>query len=169
MGRRPTKAANNPFCKARIDAAKYNDSLFSKEKAAEFLGISVSTLSDYELGVTKTVPPDMVLKMAEMCNDSQKRQGISRVPGNRQYALVQIWYRMEKKAPARPQIVTAPRAKTAPSRSDSTGNRLPLPRHNDRICHFPAQPIISPLNRIKRFPAPVSAPQAYYDCCHSHM
>ena len=53
MGRRPTKAANNPFCKARIDAAKYNDSLFSKEKAAEFLGISVSTLSDYELVFTK--------------------------------------------------------------------------------------------------------------------
>lgn len=68
MGRRPTKAANNPFCKARIDAAKYNDSLFSKEKAAEFLGISVSTLSDYELGVTKTVPPDMVLKMADLYN-----------------------------------------------------------------------------------------------------
>ena len=68
MGRHPTKAANNPFCKARIDAAKYNDSLFSKEKAAEFLGISVSTLSDYELGVTKTVPPDMVLKMADLYN-----------------------------------------------------------------------------------------------------
>ncbi len=68
MGRHPTKAANNPFCKARIDAAKYNDSLFSKEKAAEFLGISASTLSDYELGVTKTVPPDMVLKMADLYN-----------------------------------------------------------------------------------------------------
>lgn len=68
MGRRPTKAANNPFCKARIDAAKYNDRLFSKESAAELLGISVSTLSDYELGVTKTVPPDMVLKMSDLYN-----------------------------------------------------------------------------------------------------
>lgn len=58
-------------------------------------------------------------EMAEMCNDRRKRQGISRVSDNRQYALVQIWYRMEKKASARPQIATAPRAKTA------TGNRPP--------------------------------------------
>ncbi len=169
MGKGSINENNNVYFKARKKAAAYNERLYSREGASELLGISVSTLADYELGNTKVVPVDKVVLMAEMCNDSQKRQGISRVPGNRQYALVQIWYRMEKKAPARPQIVTAPRAKTAPSRSDSTGNRLPLPRHNDRICHFPAQPIISPLNRIKRFPAPVSAPQAYYDCCHSHM
>lgn len=68
MGRRPTKAADNPFCKARIEAAKYNDRLLSKEGAAELLGVSVSTLSDYELGVTKTIPPDMVVKMADLYN-----------------------------------------------------------------------------------------------------
>ena len=169
MGDRTLNENKNVYFQARKRASVSNPKLFSRESAAEMLGISPYTLADYELGSTKVVPVDKVMLMAEMCNDSQKRQGISRVPGNRQYALVQIWYRMEKKAPARPQIVTAPRAKTAPSRSDSTGNRLPLPRHNDRICHFPAQPIISPLNRIKRFPAPVSAPQAYYDCCHSHM
>ena len=169
MGDRTLNENKNVYFQARKRASVSNPKLFSRESAAEMLGISPYTLADYELGSTKVVPVDKVMLMAEMCNDSKKRQGISRVPGNRQYALVQIWYRMEKKAPARPQIVTAPRAKTAPSRSDSTGNRLPLPRHNDRICHFPAQPIISPLNRIKRFPAPVSAPQAYYDCCHSHM
>lgn len=66
MGRHPTKAADNPFCKARIAAAKYNDRLFSKEGAAELLGVSVSTLSDYELGLTKVIPPDMVLKMSNL-------------------------------------------------------------------------------------------------------
>jgi len=35
---------------------------------AELLGVSVSTLSDYELGLTKVVPPDMVLKMADLYN-----------------------------------------------------------------------------------------------------
>jgi hypothetical protein len=66
MGRRPTKAADNPFCKARLEAAKYDDRLYSKEGASELLGISVSTLSDYELGLTKVVPPDMVVKMANL-------------------------------------------------------------------------------------------------------
>lgn len=68
MGRRPTKAADNPFCIARLEAAKYNEKLFSKEGAAELLGVSVSTLSDYELGITKVVPPDMVLKMSDLYN-----------------------------------------------------------------------------------------------------
>ena len=68
MGRKPTKAADNPFCIARLEAAKYNERLFSKEGASELLGISVSTLSDYELGITKVIPPDMVLKMADLYN-----------------------------------------------------------------------------------------------------
>lgn len=68
MGRRPTKAADNPLCKARIDAAKYNERLYTKEYAAEMLGISPSSLSDYELGVTKIVPPDMIIKMADLYN-----------------------------------------------------------------------------------------------------
>lgn len=68
MGRRPTKAADNPFCKARVAAAQYNERLLSKEGASELLGVSVSTLSDYELGLTKSIPPDMVVKMASLYN-----------------------------------------------------------------------------------------------------
>lgn len=73
MGRRPTKAADNPFCQARLAAAAYSERLMSKEGAAEMLGISVSTLSDYELGLTKIVPPDMVLKMADLYNAPELR------------------------------------------------------------------------------------------------
>ncbi len=73
MGRRPTKAADNPLCKARIDAAKYNERLYTKEYAAEMLGISPSSLSDYELGVTKIVPPDMIIKMADLYNAPELR------------------------------------------------------------------------------------------------
>ena len=68
MGRRPTKAADNPLCKARLSAAEFNQKLFSKEYASEQLGISPSTLSDYELGLTKVVPPDMIVKMADLYN-----------------------------------------------------------------------------------------------------
>ncbi len=119
MGDRTLNENKNVYFQARKRASVSNPKLFSRESAAEMLGISPYTLADYELGSTKVVPVDKVMLMAEMCNDRRKRQGISRVSDNRQYALVQIWYRMEKKASARPQIATAPRAKTA------TGNRPP--------------------------------------------
>lgn len=68
MGRRPTKAADNPFCKARLEAAKYNEKFFSKEYAAEQLHISAGQLQDYELGITKCIPPDSILRMADTYN-----------------------------------------------------------------------------------------------------
>lgn len=73
MGRHPTKAADNMFCRSRLAAAEYNERLYSKEGAAELLGVSVSTLSDYELGLTKVVPPDMVVKMADLYNAPELR------------------------------------------------------------------------------------------------
>lgn len=66
MGRRPTKAADNPFCQARLRAAEYNEKFFSKEYAAEQLHISASQLQDYELGITKCIPPDNILRMADL-------------------------------------------------------------------------------------------------------
>lgn len=78
MGRHPTKAADNPFCKARLAASKYNEKLYSKDGASELLGISVSTLSDYELGLTKVVPPDMVVKMADLYNAPELKNSYCR-------------------------------------------------------------------------------------------
>ncbi|WP_206458660.1 helix-turn-helix domain-containing protein [Anaerovorax sp. IOR16] len=71
MGSNPTKAANNIYCKCRYEAAKYNDRLYSREGASELLGISVSTLSDYELGNTKVVPVDKVVLMADLYNSPE--------------------------------------------------------------------------------------------------
>ena len=68
MGTSPTKAADNIYCKCRKEAAKYNDKLNSREGAAELLGISTSSLSDYELGLTKVVPVDKVALMADLYN-----------------------------------------------------------------------------------------------------
>ena len=58
----------NLYFKARKKAAAYNERLYSREGAAELLGISPSTLADYELGNTKVVPVDKVVLMAEMYN-----------------------------------------------------------------------------------------------------
>lgn len=68
MGSSPTKAADNIYCKCRKEAARYNEKLNSREGAAELLGLSVSSLSDYELGNTKVVPVDKVVLMADLYN-----------------------------------------------------------------------------------------------------
>lgn len=66
MGNGYTKNNENVYFRARKDASLYNERLCSREGAAELLGISVSTLADYELGNTKVVPVDKVVLMADL-------------------------------------------------------------------------------------------------------
>ena len=68
MGKGPMNENTNVYFQARKKAAIYNERLYSREGAAELLGISVSTLADYELGNTKVVPVDKVVLMAELYN-----------------------------------------------------------------------------------------------------
>lgn len=66
MGRGPMNENNNIYFKARKNAALYNERLYSREGAAELLGVHPSTLADYELGNTKVVPVDKVVLMADL-------------------------------------------------------------------------------------------------------
>lgn len=68
MGKGSINENNNMYFKARKKAAIYNERLYSREGAAELLGISVSTLADYELGNTKVVPVDKVVLMSDLYN-----------------------------------------------------------------------------------------------------
>ena len=68
MGSGCMKDNENVYFRARKAAANNNEKLFSREGAAEMLGISVSTLADYELGNTKVVPVDKVVLMADLYN-----------------------------------------------------------------------------------------------------
>ncbi len=68
MGKAPINENNNVYFKARKKAAIYNEKLYSREGAAELLGVSVSTLADYELGNTKVIPVDKVVLMADLYN-----------------------------------------------------------------------------------------------------
>ena len=68
MGRDYSKENTNVYFKARKEASIYNEKLYSREGAAELLGVSVSTLADYELGNTKFVPVDKVVLMADLYN-----------------------------------------------------------------------------------------------------
>ena len=56
----------NIYFACRKKAAIYNERLNSREEAAELLGISPSTLANHELGVTKNVPVDTVVMMADL-------------------------------------------------------------------------------------------------------
>lgn len=66
MGSDRIKAPSNPYFAYRKRAAKCNMALSSRESAAELLGVSASSLSDYELGNTKVVPPDKVSLMSKL-------------------------------------------------------------------------------------------------------
>lgn len=56
----------NIYFACRKRAALSNERLNSRDEAAELLGISTSTLSNHELGVTKNVPVDTVVMMADL-------------------------------------------------------------------------------------------------------
>lgn len=68
MGCVSTKAGENIYFRCRKEAARYNDKLSSREGASELLGISPSSLADYELGITKVVPVDKAVLMADLYN-----------------------------------------------------------------------------------------------------
>lgn len=66
MGNGCRKQNTNVYFAARKRAAEtWDDRLSSREGAAALIGVSESTLADYELGVTKVVPVDKVALMAE--------------------------------------------------------------------------------------------------------
>ena len=75
MGLGGTKDNMNVYFRARKKAAESNERLSSRERAAELLGISPSTLADYELGITKFVPVDKVVLMADLYNCPELRTG----------------------------------------------------------------------------------------------
>ncbi len=66
MGNGCRKGNDNVYFRCRKEASEINDRLSSREGASELLGISESTLADYELGVTKVVPVDKVVLMADL-------------------------------------------------------------------------------------------------------
>ncbi len=75
MGSGPIKENSNMYFRARKIAAAYNERLYSREGAADLIGISVSTLADYELGNTKIVPVDKVVLMADLYNCPELKTG----------------------------------------------------------------------------------------------
>ena len=59
MGSGCMKSGENMYFRCRKKAATWDERLSSREGAAELLGVSPSTVADYELGNTKFVPADI--------------------------------------------------------------------------------------------------------------
>ena len=68
-----SREEENVYLHYRKEAAIDLPALSSREGAAELLGISPESLRDYERGVTKTVPADIVLKMSHIYNAPEIR------------------------------------------------------------------------------------------------
>lgn len=66
-----TKQGENVWFACRKRAAMYNDKLNSREGAAELIGVSPSSLADYELGITKVVPVDRAVIMSDVYNSPE--------------------------------------------------------------------------------------------------
>jgi len=71
MGKDSTKQNENIYFRCRKEASIWDERLCSRESAADLLGVSVSSLADYELGLTKVVPVDKVVLMADLYKSPQ--------------------------------------------------------------------------------------------------
>lgn len=67
-GTLPTKAAETDTTSPGKTPAEHDERLTSREAAGELLGVSWSSLADYERGLTK-VPVDVVCRMADLYKD----------------------------------------------------------------------------------------------------
>lgn len=61
-----TKQADNIYFRCRKEAAKTNPALSSREATAELLNISASSLANHEIGITKCIPVDVIVRMADL-------------------------------------------------------------------------------------------------------
>ena len=73
MPKMATKAANNVFYKARMEASSWNDSLKSREGAAEETGVDRTRLAYIELGTINPHPEEVLIlsetyNAPELCN-----------------------------------------------------------------------------------------------------
>lgn len=68
MGRVPVKSIDNPWCQARLKAAKFNDRFSSRAGAAEYIGMHEDAIRNTELGLEKCMPVDKAVLLADAYN-----------------------------------------------------------------------------------------------------
>lgn len=74
-----TKAADNMFCQARYEAAKFNERLSSREGAAEELGVDRTRLARIELGSVTPYPEEAEIELEELRKDIEGSEALEEV------------------------------------------------------------------------------------------
>lgn len=68
-----TKAADNMFCQARYEAAKFNERLSSREGAAEELGVDRTRLARIELGSVTPYPEESFNEIMKIRDEPESK------------------------------------------------------------------------------------------------
>ena len=68
------KKIKNIYYDCRKKAEKNDPNFKSRDKAADIIGISAVSLRDYETGVTKVIPPEVVARMSTLYNAPHLRK-----------------------------------------------------------------------------------------------
>lgn len=68
---KPIKENENIYRQARTKASDFNEKFKSREGAGDVIGVSKDSLTNYELGLCKQVPVDVVVKMADAYNSPE--------------------------------------------------------------------------------------------------
>ena len=68
MGRDASRSVGNIWREARLEAAKYDESLANRENVAERLGIGIDAVRRIENNVNKVMPVDTAVLMADLYN-----------------------------------------------------------------------------------------------------
>ena len=131
MGRDPVRAKGNMCFECRIRASKYNDAVKSREGAAERLGVSVTSLAEYETGITKVIPVDKIVLMADLYNAPE----------------LELWYCSEE-CPIGRQVSQLPSydfpsVEITTLRLLDTLRRVSVEQATDRLIHIMADGIVS--------------------------
>jgi hypothetical protein len=71
MARGATKASSNVWYQARIEAAKTDEKLLTRNSAAEAMNISEDAIKDTELGIEKCMPVDKAVLFSKTYNAPQ--------------------------------------------------------------------------------------------------
>lgn len=68
MGRDASKSVGNVWREARLEAAKWNDTLSSQDNVADLIGVSRDTIRRVETSANKVMPVDVAVLLADLYN-----------------------------------------------------------------------------------------------------
>ena len=80
MGRDAQVSQGNVWREARLRAAENDETLYSRERVAEQLGIGIDAVRRIETNANKIMPVDTAVLMADLYKAPELRKGLPPIP-----------------------------------------------------------------------------------------